>query len=299
MHGTESEVRFAILDRISEPGGQVLIGSPESRARPNEDVVGVTATAAWVIDGTTGPFDQTLTPGPSDASWLAQALNSVLLENYADLSADPEHALSKAAEQLRGRYARDAGPAPAHQQPSACLALAALSSSKKVHLFNIGDCRILVEKSDSVSRFGSSDIEKLETAAIAEIVCLRASEGVDVDPWPRLRSMLRHNFRTAMNHVGGYWVVHPTLLWRQAVQHVQLVPSEVDHVLIASDGFFRLATTFAAYDERGLVAAAIGAGLAALYAELRDREAQDPSCQEHPRLKAGDDASAVLIRVCR
>jgi hypothetical protein len=48
-----------------------------------------------VIDGTKGPFDQKLTPGPSDATWLAQALSATLLASYADAPADPAASLAR------------------------------------------------------------------------------------------------------------------------------------------------------------------------------------------------------------
>ena len=75
---------------------------------------------------------------------------------------------------------------------------------------------------------------------------------------------------------------------------------DVDHVLIASDGFFRLVNVFRAYDAAGLIRSALRVGrLAALCAELRRREVDDPTCRRHPRLKSMDDASAVLIRIRR
>jgi hypothetical protein len=61
-----------------------------------------------------------------------------------------------------------------------------------------------------------------------------------------------------------------------------------------------LVNVFGAYDAAGLITSALRAGgLAALYTELRRREAEDPTCRRHPRLKSMDDASAVLIRIRR
>jgi hypothetical protein len=103
-----------------------------------------------------------------------------------------------------------------------------------------------------------------------------------------------------MNKPGGYWVVHPSLPWLHAVEHAELSVCDVDHVLIASDEFFRLVDVFGAYDAAGLITSALRVGrLAALCAELRRREADDPTCRRHPRLKSMDDASAVLIRIRR
>src|SRR5579883_618946 len=264
----------------------------------NEDAVGSTPAAAWVVDGTKGPFDHTLTPGPTDAAWHAQALNAALFARYADPAADPFSALTQAADLLSSTYARIAAAAPSHEQPSACLALAAIDSSANLHLFNVGDCRILIEKAGKVSIFGSSGIERLESAAKAELVRLRAMVGDDYDPWPLLRSRLRENFKTAMNKPGGYWVVHPTSPWLHAVERAKVAARDIDHILIASDGFFRLVNVFGAYDAAALVANTLrGGGLRTLCAELRSREADDSLCRSYPRLKDRDDASAVLVRI--
>ena len=278
-------LRLEVMDRVSEAGH----GS-------NEDAIGATPWAAWVIDATKGPFDRKLPAGPTDAAWFAQALNAVLLAAYGDATPDPTASLSRGAENISAAYVRAAAIAPSHEQPSACLALIASGASRTLHLFNIGDCRILVERASAVHPFGSSGIERLESAAIAELIRLR-----DVgDPWPGLREMLKRNFAAAMNRPDGYWVVHPSLRWLHAVQHRALPAQAIDHVLIASDGFFRMVNAFGAYDERGLMAAALhGKGLATLCTELREREADDRTCRRHPRLKPMDDASAILVRIIR
>jgi hypothetical protein len=282
-----SPARIEILDRLSDA------------SRPaNEDAIGATGVAAWVIDGTKGPFDRRLTPGASDAAWHAATLDAVLTAAFADRPMDPSRTLADAAEALGRAYTASAHSAPAHEQPSACLALVALATEGMLHLFNIGDCRILVQSGASIRSFGSSEIEGLEKAAIAEITRLRSGVASGAsDPRMALRETLRRNFETAMNQPGGYWVVHPTLPWLHEVQMASLSPHEADHILIASDGFFRLVNVFRLYDERSLVAAARAKGLTALCAELRVREGEDPSCLRFPRLKAMDDASAMLIAI--
>ena len=271
-----------------------LVDSWTEAGRPwNEDAWGATPAAAWVIDGTKGPFDRSLTPGPTDATWYAQLLNSCLLEHFAAASLDPMGALAGMAEQLSRTYLRDATAAPAHEQPSACLALASLDASG-------GRASAQYRRLPHSDRESRDDpaIRQLRhravrTAAIAELVPLRAR---GADPWPRLRATFRRNFESAMNKPGGYWVTHPTMPWLPAVQHMTLSAGEADHLLIASDGYFRVVNVFGAYDEVRLVATARAGGLAALGAELRGIESEDPDCLRYPRMKSMDDASAVLAR---
>ena len=62
-----------VLDRLTDPGG----------AGANEDALGHSRSAAWVLDGATGLSDERLLPGPSDAAWLA-GVYSRLLDGTAD-----------------------------------------------------------------------------------------------------------------------------------------------------------------------------------------------------------------------
>jgi len=278
---------LTVLDSITMPGHPV-----------NEDAIGATPAAAWVIDGTSGPFGRSLLPGPSNAAWLVRTLNDALAVQFAAPRADPPVLLADVAAQIAAAYAASAlGPAPAHEQPSACLALVARDRQGGLHLFNVGDCRLLFGRQGAVSGFGTSGIERLEGALVAEMVRLRR-EAPARDPRPALRAILRQNFATAMNRPGGYWVVHPTMPWVAAVQHLRVPAGEADHLMLMSDGLFRLVDVFGAFDEATLFAAALdGRGLAGLHAELRRYEAGDPECQRHPRFGATDDASALLLRV--
>ena len=62
-----------------------------------------------------------------------------------------------------------------------------------------------------------------------------------------------------------------------------------------TDGFAVLADQYGAYDPAGLVRAAIDKGLEELGRELRAIERADAAGAKHPRFKASDDATALLM----
>jgi hypothetical protein len=68
-------------------------------------------------------------------------------------------------------------------------------------------------------------------------------------------------------------------------------------ILLASDGFMRLVDVFARYDANSLFAASASRGLAPLIDELRNIEVADATASAHPRVKASDDATALLLEV--
>jgi hypothetical protein len=68
-------------------------------------------------------------------------------------------------------------------------------------------------------------------------------------------------------------------------------------MLLMTDGFAALADRYRRYDPAGLVREALGRGLQDLGRELRSIEAADAATTRHPRFKASDDATALLLRL--
>jgi hypothetical protein len=64
-----------------------------------------------------------------------------------------------------------------------------------------------------------------------------------------------------------------------------------------TDGFSALVDRYRAYDAAGLVRTAVDKGLHELGRELRAIETEDAGGAKHPRFKASDDATAVLMRL--
>ena len=64
-----------------------------------------------------------------------------------------------------------------------------------------------------------------------------------------------------------------------------------------TDGFSALSDRYRVYDAAGLVRAALEKGLQELGRELRAIEAADATAARHPRFKASDDATALLMRL--
>lgn len=282
-------MRLEILDAVSDP---------EPRpGRVNEDLHGSAADAVWVLDGATGIADQRVVPGPSDARWLAEVIAGALGRALAEplTSADLLHRVAAAASAafMRDALRRDA---PATDRPSACLALLRLAGPG-LELANIGDCRILHRHArGAVSCFGSSKLPALDEAVRQQAIRLQG-EGVRHDEiWPLLLPLIRRN-RGAMNTPEGYWVVDVTGRWLPHVETTSRAAAAGDALLLVTDGFWRLVDTYQRYDADALLSRASSRGLAALIGELRAVEAADEECRRYPRLKAQDDATAVLARI--
>jgi hypothetical protein len=69
------------------------------------------------------------------------------------------------------------------------------------------------------------------------------------------------------------------------------------YLLLMTDGFAALADRYRAYDAAGLLRAVLDRGLQELAREVRAIETADAGGAKHPRFKASDDATALLMRL--
>jgi hypothetical protein len=101
--------------------------------------------------------------------------------------------------------------------------------------------------------------------------------------------------RTRLNQQDGYWVVNPRRPWagQELRFEAQVKPGEP--IVLATDGFMRLADAFTAYaDDELYDRLATGKGRD-LMQELRDRERGDLMAGAYPRVKTHDDATFLVI----
>lgn len=268
-------MRFALIEQICAGG---------SAQRPNEDAVMFRADAAAALDGATGLADTPLTAAVTDAAWVAAKAALLLQQTPAAPAPDmvraiiPELVSCFEAERLRAPEAR-------YETPSASLMLAAGGAAAW-----FGDCRCLAETADGFVSLGPPrDYREKERANAARYQVKGQGHSGDA------RAMLRR-FRSMMNMPGGYGVLAPQPECAGFLQSAPLNVRSGDTALLMSDGFYALAADYEAYDDAGLLAAAVSKGLGALYAELRAIETADPDGARFPRFKTSDDATALLIR---
>ena len=233
--------------------------------------------------------------GTTDAAWLAGRLNAALRATLDRPDVDPVQALTEVEANVHsGFLAIDRELSrPAGEQPSAALALAALQGNA-LHLIGIADCRIIYEaRTGAIGEFNPSDAAMAEALIVAERNRLVA-EHPGEDPWARLKVLIR-TLRELANQDGGYSVVHPTRAWSNRVKRQIHEVGNIRHLLLVSDGLYRLVDVFGTTTAAGLMQRALAGGLLPLYSELRGLEHADADCTNYPRVKAHDDASAILV----
>src|SRR6185437_8488701 len=163
----------------------------------------------------------------------------------------------------------------------------------RIELVNLGDCRILWKKrsSDEVQSFGSSRVTELDAGVVREIKRLH-SEGItdNADIWKAIAPIIQTN-RNSKNRPGGYWILDLTGEGLDHLQTMQIGPSDVDKVLLCTDGYYRLVDTYAKRTDKSLFDNSVGKGIANSIRSIREIERSDDRCLAFPRIKSSDDAT--------
>lgn len=291
---TDKEPRSGALDPL-------VICSVPGDGPCNEDRVGATAHAAWVIDGATG-VGESLMPHASDAGWFAEAFDTALryhLERTPEAST-PD-VLRDAIEAVRRWFdaERRAEPGAPYELPSAAFAMVRRIDDG-LELSALGDCTIIHAAPDRApSLFSASGVGRFEAETLAELAALYASDPtLEVAEAKRLlMPRLRRN-RTQMNTEDGYWILS---LDPRAVDHLERqwigAGAGTVELALASDGFMRLHELFGLVTPGEMLAVRSAAEADAMLAKLRRAELEDDGCRTFVRAKRSDDASFVRARV--
>lgn len=260
----------------------------------NEDVVGHTADAAWVIDGATG-VGAALLEEPSDAAWLARradrAIRSLLASDPGIRTGQLIREVCVACRDDLGRLSSRRANGT-HEHPSAAIAIVR-SRPHGLELATLGDCRIAYRDQHGQARlFGETGLAAFEAKTVALVRrLLRAEPALGPNELrERLRPQLLEN-RRSMNVEGGYWVLGTN---PAAADHLDamVVPTAIGSPFaIGSDGFLRLVELFGLASPGDLLAIADQGALGVWMDRLRHIERGEGSWAMHPRVKLHDDAS--------
>ncbi len=288
-----------ILDSITNPGSRV--------GKPNEDRFGSVGTAqngaAWVIDGATGVAEREYVPGSnSDAAWYAEQLSQAFRTQALSLTSPTE--ISRAAmTEISKLYKSqvDVAQVPDYGLPSAAGVLLRWQKNDQglwLQSGQLGDCVALLQTPDGkVQALARDHALAKNDAYIDGAVRAAQQQSGKVEDYhaallPRLQSS-----RARMNKPNGYWILSIAPEAADQLKTTQEQIPQGSHLLLMSDGFYRLVDTFANYTDSSLIDAARRQGLAPMIEELRTLEQQDSTGAAHPRVKKSDDATALLLKL--
>lgn len=264
------------------------------RRKQNDDACGFAGPRAWVIDGATDLHDTPLTPSASDAAWLAQYLNRRLYD--APFANQWDEGIGKLSLEASKWFNSLVNKPYERWQSPICSLLLVSEHADEIIGADLGDCRFIALGADGAVHVhgGPPDAAEHESARAAQQTDAHKPLLERAETIARLREQ-----RAAINRDGAEWTF---ALDPQCGKHLRMWRFKVAppaHLLLMTDGFSALADRYRVYDAEGLVRAALDKGLQELARELRTIETEDASGAKHPRYKASDDATALLLRWSR
>lgn len=267
-----------VLDSVNDPG---------TPGKTGDDRYGFDAAAgrAWVIDGATDATDLKPFPGESGAAWLAEVVSARLMSG-------PE--AGEAAKPYFGRVLTDIATEAARQSkipletvPGEAMPVASAMWMRRdgdaCEFVWAGDCFAIAEIGDGAARLiGTQEKADAETREAARMLAMTQAER-----W----AILQAQRRGANDPARGLITLNPAAAQHLATLRLTLPPGA--YVLLMTDGFFRFIEPYGLETPASLLARVMKDGLAPSVSALRQHEATPHST----RLKARDDAAAVLIRL--
>jgi len=263
------------------------------RAKQNDDACGFARDRAWVIDGATDLHDAPLTGAASDAGWIAHFANAYFHgAEGGDLIMALRGASAAAAESFRS--IAQARAIEGWRSPMASV-LMIEARDGAVSGADLGDCRVFALDADDETHLvgGPGDAGDNESKL--------ASQQTDAAKplLQRTQTIARlRRGRARLNQPGApHWAFGLDPACADHARTWTIPLKRGARLLLMTDGFAALTDRYDAYGPGDLVQAALSRGLQELGRELRQIEAADASGAKHPRFKASDDATALLMRL--
>ncbi|SDY20629.1 protein phosphatase 2C domain-containing protein [Halobellus clavatus] len=277
------------IETIRDAGGSVC-----------EDLVRTTAGAAWVLDGTSGFGDRSFTDAASDGRWYVETLDAALrsrIDRDGPLDALLEASIADTAEDLAQCVPDSADSsletAVKRYELPACTASVLRWDDDRIEYLTLCDASTLYRRSDGgTERITSPGIlDEIDAETQRRRNLARAGgETTDRD----VRAYIRET-RQYANTPGGYWVAQTNPLAARFATDGTIERTEVDAVVLHSDGLDPIVEVHDALTDWGAVlSAAISEGAEAVVEELRRAESALPKSAS-TGVRTGDDVALALV----
>ncbi len=281
---------ITIIETLNWPGGG-LAGHEKKVTGDDRFGFDEAAGTAWVLDGATdlGPY-RLFGKEESDAAWVAEALNrELMLRNpaaFESLGAYFRDALSA----VRKRAEKETRVKLDHAEKSTLPIASGMwmwAKNDDVTFVRMGDCIAVTATPDGdIEVFEHRESADLETETSKKLNAMSAEEKLE-----GLREI-----RAQQNTIDGYPIfgLKPDAAEYLIVETRRL--PEASHILIMSDGLWRLVDVYGLMTAQELMERAIAGGVEPLAKQLREfekGEAQDESV----RIKKSDDACGVFLHL--
>ncbi|WP_185715597.1 protein phosphatase 2C domain-containing protein [Halocatena pleomorpha] len=266
----------------------------------NEDIGGTTPHAAWVLDGATGVGEGGFTSGATDARWYVQQFDHFLRQHVDDHTTDLQTIIRRGIESVATEFTDmiDPDEITPESRPSAVCVIARWTS-ESVETYVLGDCElVIITSTDDIRPVMDprSTLARRQNETVNGMSQLMEERDIS---HAKARSLLRpkaaHDIRN-LRLSDEHWTLCLSPEAATDGQYSQFDRETVDRILLCSDGFTRLITTFGVFNDwYQSVGWTDEHGIEQAFRRLRAIEQDDMDCTTYPRPKTHDDATVVSV----
>lgn len=278
----------------------------------NEDLLSIQDGSAWVLDGTSGFSERSLTDHPeSDGVWFVETANKYLKKEMDTETALPE-IIATVIERVVIDLYDEVGIEPTleydhetpkvsdavnmHELPGATIGLVRWDEST-LEYYSLGDSSILITTDETTEHHieGGPQVFDAELRGRVGEYLQENPEATSDDVRSMALPLIREN-RQYREIPGGFWClgINPISATQAVVGQCPI--DTVDHVSLFTDGLLDLVEIFGVFDEWEDVASYIDdRGTDAIVERVREAERDDLSMLQYPRLKPMDDVAVINL----
>lgn len=282
----------------------------EEGSYTNEDRLTVLDGAAWVIDGTSGFSDRSVTDHPeSDGVWFVETAEAYLRDHIHDdepleeiLRKTIEHLVAELQDEIPTDTEISFDPPKVisavsmEELPGATIALVRWDEDT-LEYYSLGDSSVIVNAEDEFAHYNEGGPQQHDEVLRGHIQKY-ISENPNADLDEIRESALPHirESRKYREVPGGFWClgINPASA-KQAVRGSYPVDS-VSEVFLFTDGLLDIVELFEVFQTWEDAAVHMREqGVEKTLEQLRNVQREDDDLSEYPRLKQMDDAAIVYL----
>lgn len=260
-----------------------------------------------IMDGVTGLVrNYEIEEGLTSAEWYVDFMikeieKNLLINPTIPLDEMLETCIKNAADVITNFEENNNITLKEYETPSACLTLLR-TNGETTDLYLIGDTQTIIGYKNGVVTNcynpNQEALQKLDNSVLKRMAELAKEKGIsvlDTRTNPEIETMLKVN-RSKKNAdcEGAYWVLGTTCGSTKHGVTVTLKNSELDGILLATDGFDYSMLKLDTKEAYELVKVH---GVNEVSKRIRIAQDNDPKCNMYPRFKKGDDLAAIFIEI--
>lgn len=256
-----------------------------------------------LLDGATGLEKDIIRKEEScktDAVWFVRRF-AYYVEQYMDSSIEVKELVKKCISQVKNDYeglVKEERFRDPMYEPSASMALVK-RTKERIELLVMGDISLLLKNEQGeVSHIRDEAVSNFDDLVILELVKLSQSlnkDVIDVIKDDKIQTLLRAN-RLKKNKKDGYCILGMDENAVENGMYFCFEETQFTEMLFATDGFMAYYDKYHLCPEAKDLLKLVGTHkMEWVLDKIRDVEIADSKCNQYPRFKQSDDATAILI----